>query len=67
MPHTLHYWHVGFKNESDVIWVTVLNLFLTTVFSKKYGRSTKKGVESFLNKSTEVFMLSVVSFLEGMW
>jgi hypothetical protein len=25
--HTLYYWSVGFKNESNAIWVTVLNLF----------------------------------------
>jgi hypothetical protein len=27
MYYTLHCWSVGFINESNIIWITVLNLF----------------------------------------
>jgi hypothetical protein len=60
--HTLHFWSVGFKNEYNAIWATVLNLCYKTMFSKLSYNFLSNGVKSLLKKLTEVFMLSSVSF-----
>jgi hypothetical protein len=44
-----YYWSVGFKNESNVVWVTVLNLFFTAMFSNLSRNSLNVGVKSLLN------------------
>jgi hypothetical protein len=56
---------LAFKNKLNVIWVTLLNLFFTSVFSTLSRNSFSKSVKSLL-KSIEVSCCLVCLFKGGL-